>query len=192
MSFNMGCPKCGTINYSIEKERSTYSRNDPVASLVFACTCGKRLYGKQVEEEYLRQKKLYEQNAEYRAREAQQRERAEAKQAVQNQALNEAMAYRARFEASKKAKAEADAVRTQQKEVERWQEQHTGGVDDPMFDVLAAEGVELCAWLYCDKGGPLGRAVRRKGSKYCSRDCSNKNARWRHKQRKVVVKIPKS
>ncbi|MCB9681105.1 MAG: hypothetical protein H6733_06490 [Alphaproteobacteria bacterium] len=33
-----------------------------------------------------------------------------------------------------------------------------------------------CAWKDCDKAA-------RKGSKYCSRDCSNKNARHRHAKR---------
>ena len=35
--------------------------------------------------------------------------------------------------------------------------------------------------LKCDKGENGGRAVTRSRSKYCSRDCSNRNARWRHK-----------
>jgi len=35
----------------------------------------------------------------------------------------------------------------------------------------------LCVWPPCEKS-------RRKKSKYCSRECSNKNARWRHKMRK--------
>ena len=34
-----------------------------------------------------------------------------------------------------------------------------------------------CAWKDCDKPA-AGR------SKYCSRECSNKNARWRHRQRR--------
>lgn len=39
------------------------------------------------------------------------------------------------------------------------------------------KGPHLCVWPPCEK-------PRRKKSKYCSRECSNKNARWRHKQRK--------
>ena len=41
----------------------------------------------------------------------------------------------------------------------------------------------LCAWFKCDKdnGKP---AKARNQSKYCSRDCSNRNARYRMKQRK--------
>ena len=36
----------------------------------------------------------------------------------------------------------------------------------------------------CEKGENGKRAKVRSNSKYCSRDCSNRNARWRHKQRK--------
>lgn len=41
----------------------------------------------------------------------------------------------------------------------------------------------LCSWFKCDKdnGKP---AKARNQSKYCSRDCSNRNARYRMKQRK--------
>jgi len=43
---------------------------------------------------------------------------------------------------------------------------------------------KLCAWRDCDKGPNEGPAIRKSRSKYCSRDCSNKNARFRHKLRK--------
>ncbi|MCB9764272.1 MAG: hypothetical protein H6739_31155 [Alphaproteobacteria bacterium] len=36
---------------------------------------------------------------------------------------------------------------------------------------------EMCAWKDCGKPA-------RPGSKYCSRNCSNKNARYRHRLRK--------
>ena len=52
--------------------------------------------------------------------------------------------------------------------------------DEPMYNAL---GQKLCAWFKCDKGENGGRAVTRSRSKYCSRDCSNRNARWRHKNR---------
>ena len=39
------------------------------------------------------------------------------------------------------------------------------------------EGVEICAWASCNKPA-------RPRSKYCSRNCSNKNARARHAKRK--------
>ena len=39
------------------------------------------------------------------------------------------------------------------------------------------KSADLCVWPPCEN-------PRRKKSKYCSRECSNKNARWRHKMRK--------
>ncbi len=49
--------------------------------------------------------------------------------------------------------------------------------------VVHSANAKLCDWFKCDKdnGQP---AIARSKSKYCSKDCSNKNARWRHKQRK--------
>ena len=49
--------------------------------------------------------------------------------------------------------------------------------------VSTAERNPTCAWFKCDKdnGKP---AKARNQSKYCSRDCSNRNARYRMKQRK--------
>ena len=42
----------------------------------------------------------------------------------------------------------------------------------------------LCAWSECTKSPSGQRAISRPGSKYCSRDCSNKNARHRYNLRK--------
>ena len=53
----------------------------------------------------------------------------------------------------------------------------------PMSIVVEEEG-SLCSWFKCTKGVNETRAKVRTNSKYCSRDCSNRNARWRHKQRK--------
>lgn len=44
-------------------------------------------------------------------------------------------------------------------------------------DGAIPDGFEKCYWPPCKK-------AKRPGSKYCSRNCSNKNARWRHKHRK--------
>jgi hypothetical protein len=46
-----------------------------------------------------------------------------------------------------------------------------------------SKGSKICAWHKCEKGDGGGRAIARKTSKYCSRDCSNRNARWRHKNK---------
>ena len=40
-----------------------------------------------------------------------------------------------------------------------------------------------CDWFQCNKGKDGKRGLTPINSKYCSKDCSNKNARWRYKQR---------
>ena len=42
---------------------------------------------------------------------------------------------------------------------------------------------KLCAWIKCDKGPNETRNVASKRSKYCSRDCSNRNARANYNSR---------
>ena len=54
----------------------------------------------------------------------------------------------------------------------------------PEPPIVVGKAVGLCAWEKCAKGLEGGRADARNKSKYCSRDCSNKNARFRHKARK--------
>jgi len=61
-------------------------------------------------------------------------------------------------------------------------------VEEPVVEEAPPEPLpepseDLCAWEACDKSPQGGRAERRKGSKYCSRDCSNRNARYRYQQR---------
>jgi len=48
-------------------------------------------------------------------------------------------------------------------------------VEEPA-PAAASEDGPMCTWHECDKPA-------RPRSKYCSRNCSNKNARWRHAQR---------
>jgi hypothetical protein len=57
-------------------------------------------------------------------------------------------------------------------------EDDDGGYVEPE-QKMSPEGVLLCAWPTCGK-------VARPNSKYCSRNCSNKNARARHAARKRV------
>jgi len=45
----------------------------------------------------------------------------------------------------------------------------------------------LCAWKECNKGQNGDPAPPRSKSIYCSRDCSNKNARLRHRNRKKAA-----
>jgi hypothetical protein len=140
-----------------------------------------------VEEEYLRQKKLYEQEAETRARDEEQRARNKKQKAENTQTLSDALAYRARFEAKRLAQEKEVVTRSNAEELKRWRVQAAGDEDtERPGEALGDKHAELCTWHECDKGVSGGPDVRRKGSKYCSRDCSNKNARWRHKKRKTT------
>ena len=49
------------------------------------------------------------------------------------------------------------------------------------INVRQASNIDLCSWFKCDKGPDGGPAPSRPRSKYCSKDCSNKNARYRYK-----------
>jgi hypothetical protein len=53
----------------------------------------------------------------------------------------------------------------------------------PKTVVLDYPAFQVCAWSGCAKGVADGPAPVRPKSKYCSRDCSNKNARRRHRLR---------
>ena len=77
-------------------------------------------------------------------------------------------------------KAEEKTSIPPKKEVRIVEEKKTEARKEP----LEVNKDSLCAWKDCDKGENSGPAIRKSRSKYCSRDCSNKNARWRHKQRK--------
>ena len=55
-------------------------------------------------------------------------------------------------------------------------EVHASPLRSPRPSVFV--GAKPCAWKDCHR-------TARANSMYCSRKCSNKNARWRHKQRKT-------
>lgn len=56
-------------------------------------------------------------------------------------------------------------------------EQESAAVDNAeTTEVVIQKDPSMCAWKDCGK-------LARPNSKYCSRNCSNKNARWRHRQR---------
>lgn len=48
--------------------------------------------------------------------------------------------------------------------------------------------IRYCAWVKCSKGPDGGRNIARKRSKYCSRDCSNRNARANYNARSAKAK----
>lgn len=140
MAFKMTCPKCGTYDYSVERDVRAGFHNDDTFALVFACRCGKQLFGQQILDEHERQKAIWEARAAARAR-------------------------------------AGDRAPTETRDRLGGYLRHRGDEDehDHEHEHHVSED-ERCEWQGCTN-------VRRPNSKYCSRACSNKNARQRYKKR---------
>jgi len=158
--FRPACPKCGgKSSYEIGRlSPSSYAdRSSEWAERVFSCSCGKQIFGEAIRVEFDRQ---YASAEEKLAEGQRQSAEAAARQAeeVHRQRLEEA---RRAAEAAKKLAAEAAAQAALQ-----------------VVTAAAREG--LCAWSECSN-------LTRKGSLYCSRQCSNKNAHARERARKAQI-----
>jgi len=171
MTFKLTCPKCGSTDYSIERDRRIRTLADPSAGLIFSCRCGKQLFGSQVVEVYKRQQKAWEAGQVAREKEKRVREETVRKRQEDQRPYREALPYRGAAE-REHGEGNRPAPEAQGR---TWFQQ----VDDEPEDAAApSEEQTVCAWHPCQKPA-------RPGSKYCCRACSNKNARWRYKQRKV-------
>lgn len=243
MAFRMVCPKCDTMDYSIERDRRAYAHGGEAADLIYSCRCGKRMFGDAVLQEYERQKKEWASDTSARSEEDAAREAAAEEREAREAKMREALAYRSRI----RAEREREEQMRREEEMRRWRErvEASGGKAPPMPPpkprpkakpiakakpikakpmskpvkstpiaktsspapkampmasksigttsvskaaksakaAPAKDGVELanCAWVECEKPS-------RSNSKYCSRECSNKNARARHRQRKNANK----
>jgi hypothetical protein len=60
MAFKMHCPKCGGLDFSIERDNRTFGAVAQAYELVFHCRCGKQLFGEVLLKEYEQQKKAFE------------------------------------------------------------------------------------------------------------------------------------
>ncbi|MCB9691408.1 MAG: hypothetical protein H6736_06280 [Alphaproteobacteria bacterium] len=288
--FRMACPKCKSYSFTVRRDQRAYVHKSQPFELVFSCRCGKQLFGEQIQEEYDRQKVIWEQEGgpviveEEPLSEAEQ-ERLHEEERRKEQ-LRKAMEYRRKYLAEKRRQKEEDERSRREEEDRRWREkvaivEAEGQLlrptkpkrttrlsaltavpeapgskpredERPQEPVRKVEPVsapaaaaprpapvapvaapapsavasaptpspipldpddievdpehphaefmayflagsffehfpdavppdrkspDLCVWPPCEK-------ARRKKSKYCSRECSNKNARWRHKMRK--------
>jgi hypothetical protein len=172
MAFKFRCPKCSSISFSIERDNRVFTPN-LAFELIFSCRCGKQLFGDQIDEEYARQQKVHEVSvAEKAAKEKERRTRIEAETGSTVTSRNGAAT------ASVGLRHEDDVV-VDTSNFQVIQHELYGEVKvDGEGKLCLPEGHEhRCEWHPCAK-------PRRPNSKYCSRNCSNKNARWRHKQRK--------
>ncbi len=179
MSFRMSCPKCGTRNYSITRDIRTSSAKDPVSGLIFACRCGKQMYGQMVIDEYENQLAETGGTGTFSLDPS---DRAGHAKEEQKERLRAAFEYRREYVAKKREEEAAAAQRRKDDEDRRWRERvarsdgPANGTDNGTSEAPSGD-YEVCAWRDCEK-------PQRPRSKYCSRECSNKNARHRHKQRK--------
>ena len=163
MSFQMRCPKCDGVDFTIHMDRRCAASADKDFALVFSCRCGKQMFGTNVRDEYDRQKRQYE--ADEGARLEQERVREEqARREVVEAEVAEVSAPAPQVDAGS-----PEPVEVVEAPVVAEPEAAAPDADD--------EDSERCAWHQCSN-------MRRANSKYCSRSCSNKNARARHKKRK--------
>lgn len=158
MKFRMTCPKCGSTNFSIERDNRSYAPRDQTFEMIFSCRCGKQMFGEQIVREFDRQKAEFENQLRVEA--------AERGEELQSEPRVEPAAAEVETPPVADDEVAADSAPADEEPPENAEE-----VDD---------GV-TCGWHPC-------RNPRRPNSKYCSRDCSNKNARWRYKQRKASEK----
>ena len=192
MAFRMVCPKCGTPNYSIERERSTYSRAEPVASLVFACTCGKRLYGKQVgrrvptsEKSLLSRTPRTERKKSMRVSSKRLSARKKMRRLVRQWPIVLVLKPIA-VQKKRQRRSGASRSRSSVGESKRFVSQRM---------VRALRRLRMRATSvrgsFATKGqAVVGPFVER--ARTVRADYSNKNARWRHKQRKATPKSAKA
>ncbi len=182
MGFRFRCPKCHSTSFSIERDSRSYAARGQIHELVFSCRCGKQLFGEQIEQEYLRQKSAWE--AEQASPKAEPRPKkkrsAEAKapaprptpRARATRAATKASEAAQREEASPEASPEAPPTAPSREEVAP-----AGASEAAAEPARSKDGTPICGWKDCNNPA-------RPNSKYCSRDCSNKNARYRYKRRK--------
>ena len=170
MAFKFQCPKCQGMDYNIARDRKSFA---PTRSfeLIFSCRCGKQLFGEQIEAEYDRQLKAYEATMARGAMDDDRVERVRAER-ERKESLRRAMLYQ-RHHREERLRRE-QVIERGGEDPNNWREAEAGvTVED---EWLPSEHPECCAWDPCNKR-------RRANSKYCSRNCSNKNARARHKAR---------
>ncbi|MCO4744155.1 MAG: hypothetical protein KC912_05165 [Proteobacteria bacterium] len=200
MGFKMVCPKCNSLNYSVERDGRSYIRTGPSAELIFSCRCGTQLFGENLTKEFDKQRAAFEAEAKDRVAEEREREERAAEQRERDETMRRALEFRQNYLREQKAAQVAEAREAKAESDRAWRQRVAAGggsVSAPATasnpapaSAAAASGSpllppgtplnkpdSLCGWGPCPNDA-------RSNSKYCSRACSNKNARWRHKKRR--------
>jgi hypothetical protein len=161
------CPKCKAASTDLYKDNSTSQwRGYPHNAVLHCYTCGHRLYGKvalaYAEPIWL---KL-------------QKEESQAKMLAHQRVLQEAQAKaEAEMKASQEDSNKESHLEQRRKRDREYQKRKYWRLK---AEKEAALNAQKCTWHDCSE-------ARKDNSKYCSRGCSNKNARLRAKQRKAVA-----
>ena len=171
--FRMQCPKCGSNNLDLERDYRGSSARGPHQVQLHCFTCGKVIYGeKAVQEEYERQ---------HSERESPQRSVPERRRPAPTPIVRPVVTKIVPAPNADGGAAAAPAAAgptvpavPEGATPEWWTWPHH---EITLDHNPQPPGWEKCAWESCRKG-------RRPRSKYCSRNCSNKNARSRHARRK--------
>jgi hypothetical protein len=177
MSFKLTCPKCGGTSCNIERDTRTYGRSGDVSELVFSCRCGKQLFGAAVQVEVDRQRSLWDAEQAARADEERQKEEQRRQDERRQEEIRIALARHAAV--ARKQREDAERQRRED-EHRRWAARVAASRSDGHEAGGGVDGdrdPSLCTYPGCNN-------AKREGSMYCSRDCSNKNARARHAARK--------
>jgi hypothetical protein len=169
VAFKMVCPKCGGLDYRIERDRRTSYQPDDIFALIFSCRCGKQMFGQVLLDEYEGQKRSFEQG----------RSEAGFTRSLELDRPHAGEVRPPRHEPPPMDEDDDhDHDHGHDDEEDDEDDDTADTADDEDGDEVAGDKDEtLCAWAPCLK-------PRRPRSKYCSRECSNKNARSRHKTRK--------
>ncbi|MED5373191.1 MAG: hypothetical protein VX899_19390 [Myxococcota bacterium] len=172
--FRMVCPKCGSHNLDLERDYRGSSARGPHQVQLHCFTCGKVIYGeKAVQAEFDRQREEWE--ATSRTPALVERSRPKPVPLVRP-VVDAAPAAPAKSAPEQAPAPESKATPVAPADgstPEWWSWPHNEITVD---HAPQPPGWEKCAWESCRKG-------RRPRSKYCSRNCSNKNARARHAKR---------
>lgn len=124
-------------------------------ALVFSCKCGKQLFGVQIDEEVERQQKAYSPSSD-------------------GSGQGETLVARRQREREEEGRAIQERLRLRDERTRRERERQEAYMEANR--PVPASVLPSCAWKDCTHSP-------RETSKYCSKECSNKNARWRHRQR---------
>lgn len=199
MKFRMTCPKCGSTSFSIERDNRSYAPRGQTFEMIFSCRCGKQMFGDQIVKEHERQKKEWE-----------AQDSADALPVPQDgpSSPGQARPEPARAGGRPGGLREDFSDDEEDDDLDDVDMDADEGEDEPDQDDLAhavaaetqqeaepppaapaADATEeaeegdsdSCGWAGCTN-------PPRPNSKYCSRDCSNKNARLRYKKRKGTEK----